>query len=218
MASAGHGEAHRPATADVAAAGRGASGTAEGAGGSDAADSRVAGDLGEDGLRVFALAGRRKGGGAGFAVELHRVAGEAEGRVDCFGLAVGGRAEGRVVPVEEHSARPELSALQDLGNAAHPAHGDAHFAEAVFPVLHRALAEDRLQERAQFLATADAVGVRGELRAVEGRLHHKKTPRGNQLDYVFASRGFHERVRVRALNAPRDWGPSDHCRLVIEVE
>ena len=41
---------------------------------------------------------------------------------------------------------------------------------------------------------------------------------GNQLDYVFASRGFHERVRVRALNAPRDWGPSDHCRLVIEVD
>lgn len=41
---------------------------------------------------------------------------------------------------------------------------------------------------------------------------------GNQLDYVFASRGFHERVRVRALNAPGEWGPSDHCRLLIEVD
>ena len=40
---------------------------------------------------------------------------------------------------------------------------------------------------------------------------------GNQLDYVFASRGFHERVSVRALNAPDEWGPSDHCRIVIDV-
>ena len=38
-----------------------------------------------------------------------------------------------------------------------------------------------------------------------------------QLDYVFAS-GFHERVRARALNEVDEWGPSDHCRLVIEVE
>ena len=38
-----------------------------------------------------------------------------------------------------------------------------------------------------------------------------------QLDHVFASRGFHEQVRVRALNAPDEWGPSDHCRLLIEV-
>ena len=59
---------------------------------------------------------------------------------------------------------------------------------------------------------------------IPGRLRQmRETPAdsavcGNQLDYAFASRGFHERVRVRALNAPRDWGPSDHCRLVIEVE
>ncbi len=46
----------------------------------------------------------------------------------------------------------------------------------------------------------------------------KGTVAGNQLDYVFASRGFHEQVRVRALNAPHEWGPSDHCRLLIEVE
>ena len=38
-----------------------------------------------------------------------------------------------------------------------------------------------------------------------------------QLDYVFASRGFHERVEVRALNAAEEWGASDHCRLIIEV-
>ena len=41
---------------------------------------------------------------------------------------------------------------------------------------------------------------------------------GNQLDYVFASRGLDERARVYALNKTADeWGPSDHCRIVIEV-
>ena len=39
----------------------------------------------------------------------------------------------------------------------------------------------------------------------------------NQLDYVFASRGFHEHVAVRALNGVGEWGASDHCRLLIEV-
>ena len=38
-----------------------------------------------------------------------------------------------------------------------------------------------------------------------------------QLDYVFASRGFHESVAVHALNSPEEWGPSDHCRLEILV-
>ena len=39
-----------------------------------------------------------------------------------------------------------------------------------------------------------------------------------QFDYAIASRGFHEKVTVRALNRPDEWGPSDHCRLLIEVE
>ena len=39
----------------------------------------------------------------------------------------------------------------------------------------------------------------------------------NQLDYAFASRGFHETVNVRAMNAIDEWGASDHCRLLIEV-
>ena len=38
-----------------------------------------------------------------------------------------------------------------------------------------------------------------------------------QLDYAFASRGFHEQVSVRALNGIDEWGASDHCRLLIEV-
>jgi endonuclease/exonuclease/phosphatase family metal-dependent hydrolase len=38
-----------------------------------------------------------------------------------------------------------------------------------------------------------------------------------QLDYVFASRSLAENMKVRALNEPEQWGPSDHCRLEIEV-
>ena len=39
----------------------------------------------------------------------------------------------------------------------------------------------------------------------------------NQLDYAFASCGFHERVQVRAMHEVDDWGSSDHCRLMIEI-
>ena len=38
-----------------------------------------------------------------------------------------------------------------------------------------------------------------------------------QLDYAFASRGFHENVKVRAMNGVEEWGSSDHCRLLIEI-
>ena len=38
-----------------------------------------------------------------------------------------------------------------------------------------------------------------------------------QLDYVFASRGFHDRVRVHALNDALGFGTSDHCRIRIDV-
>lgn len=38
-----------------------------------------------------------------------------------------------------------------------------------------------------------------------------------QLDYAFASCGFHESVKVRALNEVEEWGSSDHCRILIEV-
>ena len=47
----------------------------------------------------------------------------------------------------------------------------------------------------------------------------RQTPKTaqNQLDYVFASRGFHQSVRVRALNGADEWGSSDHCRLLIQI-
>ena len=38
-----------------------------------------------------------------------------------------------------------------------------------------------------------------------------------QLDYVFASRAIADRLVVRPLNQPGEWGPSDHCRIVIDL-
>ena len=38
-----------------------------------------------------------------------------------------------------------------------------------------------------------------------------------QLDWAFTSRGFHHSISVSALNSVEDWGPSDHCRLLIEI-
>lgn len=39
-----------------------------------------------------------------------------------------------------------------------------------------------------------------------------------QLDFVFASDSLKDRLRVRALNQPDNWGPSDHCQVEIEVD
>jgi endonuclease/exonuclease/phosphatase family metal-dependent hydrolase len=38
-----------------------------------------------------------------------------------------------------------------------------------------------------------------------------------QLDFVFASASMEGQVQVRALNQAAHWGPSDHCRVEIEV-
>ena len=48
---------------------------------------------------------------------------------------------------------------------------------------------------------------------------HERKPEAasQQLDYAFASRGFHRDVSVRAANDPEEWGASDHCRVLIEV-
>lgn len=39
-----------------------------------------------------------------------------------------------------------------------------------------------------------------------------------QLDFVFASPGLRPRLRARAMNAEDEWGPSDHCRILIELD
>ena len=38
-----------------------------------------------------------------------------------------------------------------------------------------------------------------------------------QLDFVFASTELTNSLEVRALNEPEEWGPSDHCRIEIEL-
>lgn len=47
--------------------------------------------------------------------------------------------------------------------------------------------------------------------------NNPETGNNIQLDYVFASRGFHESIKVRALNEVDEWGSSDHCRVLIDV-
>ena len=39
-----------------------------------------------------------------------------------------------------------------------------------------------------------------------------------QLDFVFASPDLLPRLAVRARNSRDDWGPSDHCRVEIELD
>ena len=49
------------------------------------------------------------------------------------------------------------------------------------------------------------------------RMHDRNIVSGNQLDYMFASRGFHDSVRVHAANDNAGFGPSDHCRILLDV-
>ena len=46
---------------------------------------------------------------------------------------------------------------------------------------------------------------------------NKRASAERQLDFVFASKELQGRMNVRALNAPGEWGPSDHCRVSIEL-
>jgi hypothetical protein len=47
--------------------------------------------------------------------------------------------------------------------------------------------------------------------------HQTCAAAARQLDFVFASAAIAERVTVRALNTPEEWGESDHCRLKIVI-
>ncbi len=39
----------------------------------------------------------------------------------------------------------------------------------------------------------------------------------DQLDFVFVTRGLSDRIHVKALDNPDEWGPSDHCRIAIDI-
>ena len=69
------------------------------------------------------------------------------------------------------------------------------------------------------MASPTPEGLPADTKNIPTYCHKSQQPdtAANQLDYVFASRGFHRNVRTHALNEPEQWGPSDHCRIVIEV-
>ncbi|HEY5962377.1 MAG TPA: endonuclease/exonuclease/phosphatase family protein [Polyangiaceae bacterium] len=48
---------------------------------------------------------------------------------------------------------------------------------------------------------------------------NRQTPAtaARQLDFVFASRDLAKQTSVRALNEVETWGPSDHCKIEIEL-
>lgn len=50
--------------------------------------------------------------------------------------------------------------------------------------------------------------------------HSRQNPETatRQLDFVFASFSVEDKVQTRALNEPGEWGPSDHCRVGIDVD
>ena len=76
------------------------------------------------------------------------------------------------------------------------------------------------QHPAGRLADPPPQGLRGDTKNVPTYHTRGGSPATaeNQLDYVFASRGFHRGVRAQALNGVEGWGSSDHCRLMIEVD
>ena len=39
-----------------------------------------------------------------------------------------------------------------------------------------------------------------------------------QYDYVFATPDLAARMSVEAVNDPTEWGPSDHCRVVVDID
>jgi hypothetical protein len=51
--------------------------------------------------------------------------------------------------------------------------------------------------------------------------YHTRTqgPAGatRQLDHVFASASIAGAITVTACNEPDEWGPSDHCQIIIEL-
>jgi endonuclease/exonuclease/phosphatase family metal-dependent hydrolase len=50
--------------------------------------------------------------------------------------------------------------------------------------------------------------------------HSRQRPAtaSRQLDFVFVSAPLASAVTVTALNKVGEWGPSDHCRILIEID
>ncbi len=59
----------------------------------------------------------------------------------------------------------------------------------------------------------------GSLDVPTYRTRHNDPSSGQrQLDFVFASESIADSLTVRALNGENEWGPSDHCRILVEID
>ena len=116
-----------------------------------------------------------------------------------------------------------ILAAGDLNIAYGHGYGDAHWEARHKTVFDRmeALGMEFMGpqlpngRQAETLATGEPADSRNVITYLYR--NNPETASNNQLDYVFASRGFHESIKVRALNGVEEWGPSDHCRIQIEV-
>lgn len=106
---------------------------------------------------------------------------------------------------------------------SHGEHGDAYWAGRYKTVFTRMKALGLPFVGPQYPHGRQADPWPGELprdsRNVPTYHTNRQTPATatRQLDFVFASEGLADSVTVRALNAPEQWGSSDHCRVEIEI-
>jgi endonuclease/exonuclease/phosphatase family metal-dependent hydrolase len=103
-------------------------------------------------------------------------------------------------------------------------HGDAYFAARYQSVFYRAAAMGLRLLGPRAPHGRQAAPWPAELSADSGNVptfhHSRQTPETatRQLDFVFATENIADRVQVRALNSVGGWGPSDHCRVAINVD
>ena len=123
----------------------------------------------------------------------------------------------------EDSRRHRILAAGDL-NILHGYGGDPHWEARTRSVFERMAAiglefigpQTPNGRQAETLAMGEPAGSRNVLTYyLPGK--NPETGSNLQLDYVFASHGFHKGVTVRAMNDVQEWGASDHCRLLITV-
>jgi exonuclease III len=115
-------------------------------------------------------------------------------------------------------AAGDLNILHKYGE-----HGDAYWAARYATVFDRAhaLGLRFVGPQAPHGRQADPVPLELPDGSLDVPTYHtsRQQPAGatRQLDFVFASASIADRVSATALNEPAEWGPSDHCRIAIDV-
>jgi hypothetical protein len=103
-------------------------------------------------------------------------------------------------------------------------HGDSYYKDRYATVFDRAKALDLTFVGPQHPNGRQAEPWPDELPCNSGCVptfhHSRQTPETatRQLDFVVASHSLAAAVTVRALNEPDEWGRSDHCRVLIDVD